>query len=101
MTRAVVHDQVVRAITEDLVADPDAFARFDVARDRGVHVSRPRSSRRVVDLRRALLAPSRRHLRTSELIPTSRHGIVLGFIGTVGRIVVFVLFMNSVSHETL
>jgi len=26
---------------------------------------------------------------------------VLGFIGTVGRIVVFVLFMNSVSHETL
>jgi len=48
-----------------------------------------------------LLAPSRRHLRTSELIPTSRHGIVLGFIGTVGMIVVFVLFMNSVSHETL
>ena len=28
-------------------------------------------------------------------------GIVLGFIGMIGGIVVFVLVMNSVSHETL
>ena len=28
-------------------------------------------------------------------------GIVLGFIGMIGGIVVFVLLMNSVSHETL